>query len=74
MTPTRSRKTWIDETLDLQDTTGELWQWETMAMFHFKIPLEKIQSMDDETFFDRIARLKWIIEQEQKRGKANAGI
>ena len=64
VTPPGVPKTWIDENIEQVDTTNELWQWETMLMFHFKTPIDEIVKMDDKTFFFFFFRLKGIIEQE----------
>ena len=48
-------------------------QWESLMMYHFKKPINEIREMDDDLFFDNAARLKWVIEQEQKKWQSNTG-
>jgi len=71
--PPEVQKTWIDEQIDSFSTNQELWQWESLMIYHFKITLEDIKRMDDNLFFDYVSRLKWVIEQEQKKWQTNTG-
>ena len=73
-TPPTVPKSWIDELIEEHDTENELWRWESMIVYHLKIDIEEIQAMSDDKFFDVVSRLRWVIEQEQKRNQATAGM
>lgn len=72
-TPPQKDVSWIDQQIEKHDTKNELWQWESLMMYHFKKPINEIREMDDDLFFDNAARLKWVIEQEQKKWQMNTG-
>ncbi len=70
--PGDNRKTYIDTELDEHTSNDELWMWESMVMYHLKIDIDEIRSWTDEKFFGTVARLRWVIEQEQKQWKSGS--
>ena len=68
--PIDHHKTHIDSLLDAIATDDELWQWESLLVYHLKFDIDEIRSWDDEKFFDMVARVRWVIQQEQKQYKS----
>jgi len=60
-----SSKTWIEEQIDQAEKGGgELWQWESLLRYHFKVDPD---SLTDADFFNLCAQLRYVIKSEQKR-------
>lgn len=65
-------KTWVDTQLDEATENTELWQWEAMLVYHLKFDIDEIRSWSDEKFFGMVARVRWVIKQEQKQWKSGS--
>jgi len=71
--PGDDRETDLDTELDKRTEENELWCWESMLVYHLKLDIETIQSWDDDKFFDMVARVRWVINEEQKNWKNKVG-
>lgn len=71
--PKDEHETDFDTELDARTEENELWAWESMLVYHLKMDIDEIQSWDDEKFMSMVARVRWVIEQEQKQWKQKAG-
>lgn len=57
---------WIDQEIQSREDKSNIWQWESLIMYHFKVDARELK---DDEFFDLCARLKWVIETEQRKNK-----
>jgi hypothetical protein len=71
-TPSDGHKSHIDALLDEATENTELWQWESMLVYHLKFDIDEIRSWEDEKFFDMVSRVRWVIKQEQKQWKSES--
>ena len=55
---------WIEDEIDFQEKDGELWQWESLILYYFKIDAREIP---DDNFFDLCARLRFVIKSQQSK-------
>lgn len=73
-TPQDEHDSDFDAELDKLTEDNELWCWESMLVYHLKLDIEEIQSWDDDKFMGMVARVRWVIEQEQKQWKQRAAV
>ena len=59
---------WLDAEIQTRESVSDVWKWESLIMYHLKIDAREVS---DDEFFDLCARLKFVIESEQKKNSLN---
>ena len=67
MTPPGRDKTWIDEQIETIDTTSELWQWETMLVFHLKISIKEGPGNERQNIFRELRTAAMVDRTRTKK-------